>query len=441
MAQPISFGQINRYQAALANDPASKALSKATQNVGPDQAARGPLNDKAIKPAFSLELSTGAVTNQKQSGRCWLFSELNTMRHFAGEKLGLKDLEFSQAFLAFYDRIEKANLFLEHVIELKAASPTEDRTLAELLKQPDGDGGQFDNAPALIEKYGIVPKSVMPETYNSSKTGEVNSVLNLKLRQAAAEIQKAAQAGQDDDALRALKQEQLSEIYRVVAYAYGNPPASFDFSYRDDKNNFHEDRGLTPKTFYEKYVGWDLSQFVLLVADPRPTKQYYQAYTLPSQNTVVGGRPIIFVNVPREDLQAMAISQLQAGAAVWFGNDVGQDVDRDTGTLTGGLYDYSTLFGFDVTMPLAERFATREAAVTHAMTLTGVNLENGQPTRWKVENSWGKERGNDGYYVADQDWFEKYAYEVAIRKDLLSEKILAATQTTPIALEAWDELN
>ena len=442
MAKAISFDQIDQYHKDFVDQPGAQVLAKAVQNVGPQAASRGTLNDKAIKPAFSIELDTGKVTNQKQSGRCWMFSELNTMRHFAGEKFGIKDLELSQAYLAFYDRIEKSNLFLEQVIADPTASPTEDRKLATLLQQPNGDGGQFDNAPALIEKYGIVPKSVMPETFNSSATGQLNAVLNLKLRKAANELQQAAKVGKDQDALEAIKDDNLSAIYRIVAYAYGNPPATFDFEYRDDKKNFHADRGLTPKEFYAKYVGWDLGQYVNLVADPRDTKQYFQAYSLPSQNTVVGGRPITFVNVPADQLAQMAIKQLQAGEAVWFGNDVGQDVDRDTGTLTGGLYDYSTLFGFDMKLGVADRFATRQAEVTHAMTLTGVDLDdNGQPTRWKVENSWGKDRGNDGYYVADQSWFEQYAYEVAIRKDLLTPEILAATQTEPIPLDPWDELH
>lgn len=442
MAKAISFDQIDQYHKDFVDQPGAQVLAKAVQNVGPQAASRGTLNDKAAKPAFSIELDTGKVTNQKQSGRCWMFSELNTMRHFAGEKFGIKDLELSQAYLAFYDRIEKSNLFLEQVIANPTASPTEDRKLATLLQQPNGDGGQFDNAPALIEKYGIVPKSVMPETFNSSATGQLNAVLNLKLRKAASELQQAAKTGKDQDALEAIKDDNLSAIYRIVAYAYGNPPATFDFEYRDDKKNFHADRGLTPKEFYAKYVGWDLGQYVNLVADPRDTKQYFQAYSLPSQNTVVGGRPITFVNVPADQLAQMAIKQLQAGEAVWFGNDVGQDVDRDTGTLTGGLYDYSTLFGFDMKLGVADRFATRQAEVTHAMTLTGVDLDdNGQPTRWKVENSWGKDRGNDGYYVADQSWFEQYAYEVAIRKDLLTPEILAATQTEPIPLDPWDELH
>ncbi|MFD1432582.1 C1 family peptidase [Lacticaseibacillus yichunensis] len=440
MSNAISFDQIDAFRKELAAKPASDVVAKAVQNVGPKATIQSALHDEAVTPVFSVELDTGAVANQKHSGRCWLFSGLNTMRHAVAKKIGVKDLEFSQAFLAFYDRLEKSNLFLEAILT-SADKPLDDRALSDLLSQPNGDGGQFDNAPALIAKYGIVPKSVMPETYNSENTTELNSVLNLKLRKDASDLRTAFGTGASADTLAATKQAMLSDIYRILAYAYGTVPATFDFEYRDDKKEYHIDRDLTPKSFYEKYVGWDLAEFVTLVSTPEAGKEYYQAYTIPSQNTVVGGRPIIFVNVPEADLKEAAIAQLQGGEAVWFGNDVLQDMERKSGALKGGLYDFGQLFDLDLTMDKATRFATGEAEVSHAMTLTGVDLVDGQPRRWKVENSWGKENGNDGYYIADANWFDDYVYEAAINKEYLSEKILAAAATTPIELPSWDSLH
>ncbi len=438
MTKSISFEQIASYQRDLAQTPGSTALAKAVQNVGPLAASRAQLDTAALSPVFSDEVTTGSVTNQKQSGRCWLFSELNTMRHYAGEKLGIEDLEFSQAYLAFYDRLEKANLFLEHILET-ATKPLTDRTVAEYLASPDEDGGQFDNAAALIAKYGIVPKSVMPETFHSSRTAALNQTLQLKLRKDAIELRAAVADNASADDLQALKQTQLSTIYRILAYAYGEPTQTFDFEYRDKDKQYHLDRDLTPKSFYDKYVGWDLDEYVTLVSTPEAGKDYYQPYHLPSQDTVVGGRPLTFVNVPREDLEKAAIAQIQSGETVWFGNDVGQNSERKSGTLQGNLYDLSSLFGTDLTLDKANRFATHEAEVTHAMVLTGVNLVDGQPTKWKVENSWGKENGHDGYFVADQQWFEDYAYEVVVKKSLLTPEITAALEKEAITLPAWGQ--
>lgn len=436
MAKSISFDQIASYKQDLAATPGSSSIAKAVQNVGPLAASRDTLGKADLEPVFSDEIATDDVTNQKQSGRCWLFSELNTMRHFSSAKFGIKNLEFSQAYNAFYDRLEKSNLFLEHIIAT-ADRPITDREVAEYLAQPNGDGGQFDNAAALIAKYGVVPKSVMPETYHSSRTAALNGTLNLKLRKDAIELRKAIADGQDPEAA---KQAQLSDIYRILAYAYGEPVKTFTFEYRDKDNNYHIDKDLTPKAFYDKYIGWDLDEYVTLVSTPEAGKEYYQPYNLPSQDTVVGGRPITMVNVPRADLEQMAIAQIKAGETIWFGNDVGQSSERKSGTLQGDLYDLSSLFGTDMTLDKGNRFATRQAEVTHAMVLTGVNLVDGQPTKWKVENSWGKENGHDGYFVADEKWFTDYAYEVVIKKSLLTPEIKAALEKTPIALPAWDTL-
>ena len=432
MTKSITFKQIAEYEADLAHTPASKALAKIVQNVGPNAASHGQLEDKTIKPTFSIELDTDAVTNQLHSGRCWLFAQLNTMRHFAAKQANLPDLKFSQSYLAFFDRLEKSNHFLNQMIET-ADKPLTDREVSNLLAAPNGDGGQYDNAAALVEKYGLVPKSAMPETFTSSNTADFNKLLNKKLRQIAHAIRHAEASERE-----ALKQAALSDIYRMLSYAYGSVPTTFDFEYRDKDKQYHRDADLTPQSFYQKYIGWALDDYVTITSTTE--KPYWQSYALPAQDYVENGRPIRFVNVPQQTMEQLAVAQLKAGEAVWFGNDVLADMDRDSGTLRGGLYALSDLFHMDLHMSQADRFATGEAVVSHAMTLTGVDLVDDQPRSWKVENSWGKDRGHDGYFVADEAWFKAYSYECVIRRDLLPENVLAAEATKPVVLPAWDSL-
>lgn len=439
MSKAISLAQVQQYRDELAKVPGAAALSRAVQNVGIKAASHQNLEQSAFAPVFSDEVDTGAVTNQKHSGRCWMFAELNTMRHAVAGKLGVRDLEFSQAFLAFYDRLEKSNEFLEHMIAT-VSEPTGSREVDWYLNWGNGDGGQYENATALIAKYGVVPKSVMPETYNSSNTTELNATLNLKLRQDAVALRQAFADGADEDQLRSQKEEQLGVIYRILAMAYGEPPRSFDFEYRDDQHQYHRVTGLTPKSFFDQYLGWDFDQYVMLISTNATGKEYWHSYTLPAQDHVVGGRNIVWVNVPQSVLEQASVDQIRGGETVWFGNDVLADSDRQSGTLAGGLYAQGELFGVDFGMDVGTRFDTHQAEVSHAMVLTGVDLVDGQPTKWKVENSWGKENGHDGYFVADEQWYRDYTYSVAINRQYLPQAVLDVLAQTPTELAPWDPL-
>ena len=436
----ITFDQIKDFQAQLAKQPAAGATARAVQNVGPQAASREPIDGEDMKPVFSLDLDTGTVANQKKSGRCWLFATLNTVRHGIADEFGIKDFEFSQNYNAFFDRLEKANLFYENILAT-ADKPLDDREVADYLSGPDQDGGHYDQAEALIEKYGLVPKSIMPETYNSEKTVELNSVLNEKLRKDAKVLRELKQANAGDDAIAAKKREFLSVVYRILAYTFGNPPTQFDFEYRDDKKQYHRDTNLTPQSFFKKYVKWHFDDYVVVASDPEPNKKYHQLYTIASANTVVGGHPLTILNLPPDQLKKLALTQLQAGEAVWFGNDVLADMDRKSGTLKGGLYNYSDLFDLDLHFDKTDRIVTTEAEMSHAMTLTGADVVDGEVTKWKVENSWGKDNGHDGYFVADASWFDQYVYEVVVRKDLLDPDDQAALKATPINVPVWDFLN
>nr|WP_054750639.1 C1 family peptidase [Lacticaseibacillus thailandensis] len=387
MSKAISWQQVQQYQQELQQQPGHAALARAVQNVGIKAASRQQLGQAAFAPVFSDEIPTGVVTNQKHSGRCWMFAELNTMRHAVSGKFGVKNLEFSQAFLAFYDRLEKSNQFLNQMIA-NVAAPIGSRKLDWYLTWANGDGGQYENAASLIAKYGVIPKSVMPETYNSDNTTELNATLNLKLRQDAVALRQAYASGATPDQLAAQRVQQLSTIYRILAYAYGEPPRQFDFEYMDDQHQYHRVPGLTPRSFFDQFLGWDFDQYVMLISTNATGKEYWHSYTLPSQDHVEGGRRILWVNVPEAVLEQAAIQQIQGGETVWFGNDVLADSDRQSGTLVGDLYAQSELFGVDLHMDVGTRFDTHQAEVSHAMVLTGVDLVKGAPTKWKVENSW-----------------------------------------------------
>lgn len=408
----------------------NQAKARAIQNVGLYAASHLPL--ESVKPTYSVELDTDGVTEQKHSGRCWLFAQLNVLRHVAGARLKLKNLEFSESYLTFYDRLEKANHFLTQMIAM-ADRPLGDRELAFILSRPDNDGGQFDNAVALIQKYGLVPKAAMPETYTSSNTADFNRLLNRKLRQLAVKIRQAESTQRE-----AIKQAGMADVYRMLGYAYGSVPTTFDFTYRDDEGAFHRLTQLTPQSFYQQIVGIDLDQQVTLLS--REDLKWWQTYRLSAEDNIEGGHQILLVNVPFDVMSQLAIMQLQAGQPVLFGNDVLQDLDRPTGTLKGELYQLSDLLDCDCTLSQGERFKTKIANLSHAMTLVGVDLIDNQPRRWKVENSWGSQVGHLGYFNADAAWMQAYAYEMVIQREFLSDQVQQALATTPIDLPAWDRL-
>ncbi|WP_125708599.1 aminopeptidase C [Lacticaseibacillus porcinae] len=410
--------------------PLNQAKARAVQNVGLYAASHLPF--ESVKPTYSVELDTDGVTEQKHSGRCWLFAQLNVLRHVAGARLKFKNLEFSESYLAFYDRLEKANHFLTQMIAMADRS-LDDRELAFILSRPDNDGGQFDNAVALIQKYGLVPKSAMPETFTSSNTADFNRVLNRKLRQLAVQLRAA-----DSTQRETIKQAGMSDVYRLLSYAYGTVPTTFDFEYCDDDNHYHRLADLTPQSFYQQVVNIELEQQVTLLS--RQDLKYWQTYRLPAEDNVEAGHQVLLVNVPFDVMSQLAITQLQAGQPVLFGNDVLQDLDRATGTLKGELYQLSDLLECDCTLDQGARFETKAANLSHAMTLVGVDLVDDAPRRWKVENSWGSQVGHLGYFNADAQWMQQYAYEMVILKEFLPEKIQQALMTTPIALKAWDPL-
>jgi len=391
-------------------------------------------------PVFSLDLTKDKVSDQKASGRCWMFAALNTFRHKMIAGFQLEDFELSQAHTFFWDKYEKSNWFLEQVLATADQELTS-RKVKFLLDTPQQDGGQWDMVVSLFEKYGVVPKSVYPESISSSNSRELNQILNKLLRQDAQILRELVAEGANSAELQAKKEELLQEVFNFLAMNLGLPPRQFDFSYRDKDNNFHSESGLTPQVFFKKYVDLKLDDYVSIINAPTADKPYGQSYTVEMLGNVVGSKPVSYLNVEMDRLKELAIAQMRAGETVWFGSDVGQSSNRKAGIMADGMYDFTSSMDIQLTQDKAGRLDYSESLMTHAMVLTGVDLdENGKANKWKVENSWGEKVGNKGYFVASDSWMDEYTYQIVVRKEFLTEAELAAYESEPIVLAPWDPM-
>ena len=391
-------------------------------------------------PVFSLDLTKDKVSDQKASGRCWMFAALNTFRHKMIANFQLEDFELSQAHTFFWDKYEKSNWFLEQVIATADQELTS-RKVKFLLDTPQQDGGQWDMVVSLFEKYGAVPKSVYPESISSSDSHELNQILNKLLRQDAQILRELAADGVESSELQAKKEELLQEVFNFLAMNLGLPPRQFDFSYRDKDNHFHSESGLTPLTFYQKYVDLKLDDYVSIINAPTADKPYGRSYTVEMLGNVVGSKPVRYLNVEMDRLKELAIAQMQAGETVWFGSDVGQSSNRKAGVMAEGMHDFTASMDILLTQDKAGRLDYSESLMTHAMVLTGVDLdENGKAKKWKVENSWGEKVGNKGYFVASDAWMDEYTYQIVVRKEFLTAAELAAYEAEPLVLAPWDPM-
>ncbi|HEL0005795.1 TPA: aminopeptidase C [Streptococcus equi subsp. zooepidemicus] len=389
---------------------------------------------------FSIDLTKDKVSNQKASGRCWMFAALNTFRHKLISEFKLEDFELSQAHTFFWDKYEKSNWFMEQVIATADQALTS-RRVKFLLDVPQQDGGQWDMVVALFEKYGVVPKSVYPESVSSSNSRELNQYLNKLLRQDAQILRDVISTGADHQAVQAKKEELLQEIFNFLAMNLGLPPRQFDFAYRDKDNHYHADKGITPQAFYEKYVGLKLSDYVSVINAPTADKPYGKSYTVDMLGNVVGSPEVRYLNLDMERFKELAIKQMQAGESVWFGSDVGQVSDRQKGILALNTYDFQAGMDIQLSQDKAGRLDYSESLMTHAMVLTGVDLDDtGKPIKWKVENSWGDKVGDKGYFVASDAWMDEYTYQIVVRKDLLTADELAAYEAEPQVLAPWDPM-
>lgn len=386
-------------------------------------------NNPAI---FSVDIKTMPVTNQMQSGRCWIFSAMNVLREMIAKKYNIKEFELSQNYIAFYDKLEKANWFMNCVAAEKN-SDVNSPEMRYLLENAVGDGGQWNMLVSIVKKYGICPKTAMPETYQSSHTGNMNRILNRRLRKFACDIR-----GMDEEEMQAYRTKTTKEIYSLIASCFGLPPVNFTFEYVDKDEKHHAEYDVTPLDFYHHYLGEDLDDYVNIINGPTSDKPYYKQYSVKYLGNVTNGNPISLVNLPMEDFKEAILAQLKDGYPVWFGCDCGADGDRETGLWDDQAFAYGDTFDMDLSMNKAEMLDFRQSAMNHAMVFTGVNLVDGKPTRWKIENSWGDKVANKGYYTCSDTWFDKYMYAAAVNRKYLSEKALAALDEEAVELEPWD---
>jgi bleomycin hydrolase len=418
--------------------PGYRLAQNAVTRVTVDDVAINREIINATDHSLSVLLDDWKVTNQKRSGRCWLFAGLNLLRVGAMRKMGLKDFEFSQNYAMFWDKIERANYFLEAVIET-ADRDIDDRTVAFVLDSAAEDGGQWNMFVAIVRKHGLVPKAFMPETQSSSDTGRMNSVLRTVLRQGAKSVRAAASAG-GVEAARAEKAEILRVVYRVLCIHLGTPPDHIDWQWTDKDRVFHRDGVLTPQEFAARYVDLPIDDYVCLVHDPRASSPTGRTFTVQYLGNVLGAPPVTYLNVDMSLIKDIAARALQAGEPVWFGCDVGKMMSNEYGVWDANLFDLPSVYDTAFTLDKADRLVLHETQMTHAMLFTGVDLLDGAPRRWRVENSWGSDKGQDGFYTMNDSWFDEYVFEIAARRDALPEALRGALDTEPIVLPAWDPM-
>lgn len=431
----LNAAMLEGFAQSFSDDSTARIVQNAVTNTPVSQVAMNREVVTSIDTSMSVKVDTWANTNQKRSGRCWIFAGLNAVKPAVYEATGVKNFEFSQNYLHFYDKLEKANYFLTSMIEL-ADRPSDDRTIAWLLNDPIGDGGQWNMFVALVQKYGVVPKYAMPETESSSNTRAMNTTLQRLLRRGARDVRAAVARGEDGVVV---KNEVMRQIHRVLSIHLGTPPSDFIWQWEDKEGTFHREGVRTPLEFAAQYLP-NVDDYVCLVNDPRPSSPYGTVFTVDRLGNVVGAPPVTYLNVEIEVIRKAVIETLQDGQPVWMGCDVSKQCDRENGIWDGALYDYEGTYGVELTMTKAEGLELCESRMTHAMQFTGVDIVDGQPRRWRVENSWGDEVGDKGFFTMNDSWFDDHVFEVAVHKKYVDDDLLAALDSEPIVLPAWDPM-
>ena len=436
MPNPLTPDDLSSLRTDFAANPAYRITQNAVTKVGIQDVALDRAIVTGTDHSVSHLLDDWKVTNQEKSGRCWLFAGLNLLRVGAMSAMNLKEFEFSQNHTMFWDKLERANYFLNAVIETRERE-VDDRTVAHLLGSAADDGGQWNMFISVVQKHGLVPKAVMPETQSSSETSRMNAVLRNVLREGAKTLR---EVDGGEDVLNKARTEILAVVHRVLCLHLGTPPERFDWQWTDKDRKFHRDGELTPQEFAERYVALPIEEYVCLVHDPRSTSPYGRTFTVDYLGNVVGGPPVKYLNVEMGLLKRLAQQQIVAGEPVWFGCDVGPQMSLDLGIWDAALYDYASVYDHQSGLAKADRLVYRESQMTHAMLFTGVDVVDGAPRRWRVENSWGDEKGIKGYWTMNDSWFDEYVFEIAVPKRLLPPDLAERLDDEPIVLPAWDPM-
>ncbi len=434
----IDANMLSRLRASYQNTAADKAISNALRATDIDVLATSADNKILYDNNFSHKVKCRGITNQKSSGRCWLFTGLNTLRSKMMEENNLPELELSQNYNFFYDQLEKANLFLQGIIDTSDL-PMEDKTVEFLFKNPIGDGGQFTGISDNLMKYGVVPKSVMVETYSSSNTSKLRRTIARKLREDGLKLRRMKEQKASQKDIAETKEQMLSEVYRMLALTLGVPPTEFTWTRKDKDGKIVSTKTYTPQSFYKEFAGNDLkNDYVMLMNDP--TREFYKLYEIDYDRHAYDGKNWTYINLPLEDIKKMAIESIKDDNMMYFSCDVNKFLDRERGLLDPGNYDYDSLFGVTFGMDKADRIRTFDSSSSHAMTLMAVDLDaDGKPTKWMVENSWGP-GANDGHLIMTDRWFDDYMFRLVVNKKYVPADILKILNQKPILLPAGDPM-
>lgn len=429
----ITQDMLNQIKSSYKHTPADKAIYNAMAETSIAVLAKNHENLANFDTNFTNKVVSHGITDQQQSGRCWLFTGLNVLRAQMMAKYGLDEMEFSQNYCFFYDQLEKANLFLQGIIDTRE-KPMDDKMVEWLFRNPISDGGQFTGISDVIGKYGVVPSAVMPETYSSENTSQIARLVGLKLREFGLQLRDEAAKGVKVSALEAKKTEMLSTVYRMLALAFGEPVERFTWTMNGETKEY------TPQSFYQEYLGNDLTNnYVMLMNDP--SREYYKCYEIDFDRHVYDGKNWTYVNLPVEDIKAMAIESIKDSTMMYFSCDVAKFLDSKRGTLDLKNFDYESLMGTTFGMNKKQRVQTFASGSSHAMTLMAVDLDkDGKPKKWMVENSWGAEAGYKGHLIMTDEWFDEYMFRLVVEKKYVPEKVLNILKQKPIRLPAWDPM-
>lgn len=422
---------------ALRQDRAVRVAANAVATTDVEKLSLDRQVVTSIDSSVSDLIPDAQITDQQRSGRCWAFAGLNVLRAALIKELGVDSLELSQNFVYFHDKLEKANAFLARVAaDARAGLDLSDRRVVADLSEPISDGGYWPEFARLVLKYGLVPGYAMPDTDSATSSEAMNNHLSTLLRRAAGRVRAAVAAGQDPTPLQ---QEAMRDVHRVLTIHLGAPPQSFVWQYRDKDKAFTRVGEMTPTQFRERYAP-QVGDYVVLAHDPRPHIQLNTRYGVERTDFMVGAPTQEHVTAPIEVLKSTAVAAIQAGQPVWFACDVAKQRDKDSGVWDAALHDYEGLYGVELGMSKAERLELRESTLTHAMCLTGVDLVDGQPRRWRVENSWGDKVGEKGFHTMNDSWFEQYVFQVVVRAAHLPAQVRAALEAEPVMLPPWDPM-
>lgn len=424
----ITPEMMGRLQASFKNEPADKAVRNALGAYDANKLALNQENLEDFDTEFSIRVKSKGITDQKHSGRCWLFTGLNVLRAKAISKHSLKEFQFSQAYIFFYDQLEKANMFLQCVIDTRKEEMTS-QDVDWLFQNPIGDGGTFTGVADLVNKYGLVPSTAMHESYSANNTTRMNTFLKLKLRQGGMTLREMAENKATEAQLIAKKEDIMKDIYRILALCIGVPPTEFTF----------DGKTYTPLQFAEEYGNKEVcNDYIMLMNDP--TREYYKVYEIDRDRHTYEGHNWLYINLPIEDIKEMAIASLKDSTAMYFSCDVAKFLDKERGLLDENNFDYNSLMGMSFDMDKRQRVASHASGSSHAMTLVAVDIKDDKPVKWMVENSWGASVGYKGHLIMTDSWFNEYMFRLVVNKKYATQKALDCLKQKPIKLPSWDPM-